>query len=559
MKSMENIVSKSKLNYKQKRAMSTDFFQQYLFPDLLPIAPKQKFSHEIRSKLPLKLKCEKLNTLINKFGFENAWYSILATHIYKLHQPSFDYLLEQKELSNAIILDADILDSLSIGEIGTLYEFSLTLINRDKRKQQGQYFTPDDVAQVMAKKTLSFPEGKIWVDPCSGVGNLSFWLVKLQKDPESFLINKLYLIDKDAFALFIARTLFTLAFQNKSKNLFLDIAPRFIVADFLFSSNLPAFDFAILNPPYVEVEPDNKFETAKARNLYAYFLERVIKLSKGFISISPQTFTHAQRFRSLRQLLLTNMKDISIYCFDNVPDTIFRGIKFGSTNTNKVNSTRAAIIVAKAESKFPSFRITPLLRWRAQERPKMLEHIDDYLTNVEPSPDIFPKIQKDLLPLYKDIRKIKKCLANIVSSRQTRYKLIVPSTPRYFISALRREVRRSSFRILYFYNKQDYDLAYLLLNSCFAYWWWRINDGGMTISEKTLLSLPILDNIPIDPLLISELEQSELTNRVVKRNAGKDNENVKHNTELVEKIDQRLFPKFAPALKRLHNNSDISI
>jgi hypothetical protein len=253
------------------------------------------------------------------------------------------------------------------------------------------------------------------------------------------------------------------------------------------------------------------------------------------------------------------MKDISIYCFDNVPDTIFRGIKFGSTNTNKVNSTRAAIIVAKAESKFPSFRITPLLRWRAQERPKMLEHIDDYLTNVEPSPDIFPKIQKDLLPLYKDIRKIKKCLANIVSSRQTRYKLIVPSTPRYFISVLRREVRRSSFRILYFYNKQDYDLAYLLLNSSFAYWWWRINDGGMTISEKTLLSLPILDNIPIDPLLISELEQSELTNRVVKRNAGKDNENVKHNTELVEKIDQRLFPKFAPALKRLHNNSEVSI
>ena len=559
MKSMENIVSKSKINYKQKRSRSTDSFQQYLFPDLLSITPKQKLSYETKSKLCLKLKYEKLNTLIYKFGFENAWYSILATHIYNLHKPKFDYLLEQKEFSNATILDEDILDSLSIGEIGTLYEFSLTLINRDKRKQQGQYFTPDDVAQVMAKKALSFPEGKIWVDPCSGVGNLSFWLVNLQKDPEKFLTNQLYLIDKDAFALFIARTLFTLTFQNKSKNLFLDIAPRFIVADFLFSSNLPAFDFAILNPPYVEVEPDNRFETAKARNLYAYFLERVIKLSKGFISISPQTFTHGQRFGSLRQLLLKNMMEISIYCFDNVPDTIFRGIKFGSTNTNKANSTRAAIIVAKAESKSPSFKITPLLRWRTQERPKMLQHIDDYLTNVEPSPDIFPKIQKDLLPLYNEVKRIKKCLRHIVSPHPTRYRLIVPSTPRYFISALRKEVRRSSFRILYFYNKREYDLAYLLLNSSFAYWWWRINDGGMTISEKTLLSLPIPNNIPIDPLLISELEQSELTNRVVKRNAGKDIENVKHNTELVEKIDQRLFPKFAPALGRLHNNSEVSI
>ena len=253
------------------------------------------------------------------------------------------------------------------------------------------------------------------------------------------------------------------------------------------------------------------------------------------------------------------MRDISIYCFDNVPDTIFRGVKFGSTNTNRTNSIRAAIIVAKAESKSRSFRITPLLRWRTKERTKMLERIDDYLTNVEPSSDIFPKIQKDLLPLYNKMKKIKKSLAYLVSPHPTRYKLIVPSTPRYFISALRKEVARSSFRTLYFYNKQEYDLAYLLLNSSFAYWWWRINDGGMTISEKTLLSLPTPADIPIDPVLISKLKQSEFTNRVVKKNSGKNNENVKHNAGLIEEINQRLFPRFAPAFKCLHNNSVITI
>ncbi|MDO8735153.1 MAG: N-6 DNA methylase [Elusimicrobiota bacterium] len=514
----------------------------------------------VKDALPSgKLEFNRLNILIDKFGIENAWYSILATHIYKLHQPRFDYLLKQKEFSSTSIQDSNILDSLSIGEISTLYEYSLSYLNKDKRKQEGQYFTPDDVAQVMAKRALSFPSDKIWVDPCSGVGNLSFWLIKLQENPESFLINQLYLIDKDALALFIARTLFTLAFQNKSKNLFLDIAPRFIVADFLFSSNLPAFDFAILNPPYVEVEPDNLFKTAKARNLYAYFLERVIRVSKGFVSITPQTFTHGQRFKTLRQLLLTNMRGISIYCFDNVPDTIFRGVKFGSTNTNKTNSIRAGIIVAKAESKSRSFRITPLLRWRTKERTKMLERIDNYLTEVEPSLDIFPKIQKDLLPLYDEMKKIKKCLAYLVCPRPTRYKLIIPSTPRYFISALRKEVSRSSFRILYFYNKQEYDFAYLLLNSSFVYWWWRINDGGMTISEKTLLSLPIPDNIPVDRRLISKIEYSEITNRVVKKNAGKNNENVKHDAELIEEINQKIFPRFASALKRLHNNSVITI
>lgn len=547
----------TKVTYKQKRKRRL-FVKEDMTPVIACWSSVNKIGGTRQRNIP-KVLIQKINILIDKLGIKNAWYSILATHIYKLHQSHYDYLLKQKEFSNASIQDSDMLDSISIGEIATLYEYSLAYFNRDKRKQEGQYFTPNDVAQVMAKKALSFPAGKIWVDPCTGVGNLSFWLVKLQENPESFLINQIYFVDKDPLALFIARTLFTLAFQNKSKSLFLDIAPRFIVTDFLFSDNLPAFDFAILNPPYVEVEPDYQFKTAESRNLYAYFLERVALLSKGFVSISPQTFTHGQRFKTLRQLLLTNMKDISIYCFDNVPDTIFRGVKFGSTNTNKVNSIRAGIIVAKAESKSQTFRITPLLRWRTKERAYMLEHIDDYLTELETTSDIFPKIQKDLLPLYNEMKKIKKCLAYIISPRPTQYKLVVPSTPRYFISALRKEVNRSSFRILYFYNKQEYDLAYLLLNSSFAYWWWRINDGGMTISEKTLLSLPIPDGILVDRQLISKLEYSEFTNRVVKKNAGKNNENVKHNNELIEEINKKLFPKFASAFKRLHNNSVITV
>ncbi|MCL5674137.1 MAG: Eco57I restriction-modification methylase domain-containing protein [Candidatus Omnitrophica bacterium] len=552
----------SKLQQKHRNTetlMIRDSYQQYLFPDMPLITSKREFLHKARSKTSLGLQCEKINILINKIGFENAWYSILATHIYQLHQSPFDYLLKQQEFANAVILDSDILYYLSIGEIATLYEYSLSYLNRNKRAQEGQYFTPDDVAQVMAKRSLFFPPDKIWVDPCSGIGNLSFWLIKLQSNPESFLTNQLYLIDKDALALFIARTLFTLSFQNKSKNLFIEIAPRFIVADFLFASELPAFDFAILNPPYVEVESDNRFKTAKTRNLYAYFLERVINLSRGFVSITPQTFTHGQRFKTLRQLLIENMKDISIYCFDNVPDTIFKGIKFGSTNTNKTNSIRASITVAKSESKFPCFKITPLLRWRTKERKKILESIDDYLTNVEPSVDIFPKIQKELLYLYYEVKKVKKTLVNLVSTNPTQYKLVIPTTPRYFISALRTEVNRSSFRILYFYNKKDYDLAYILLNSSYAYWWWRINDGGMTISEKTLLSLPIPDNIPVNSQLISKIEQSELTNRVFKKNAGKNNENVKHKAILIGEINQTLFLDFASALNHLHNNSVITI
>ena len=89
------------------------------------------------------------------------------------------------------------------------------------------------------------------------------------------------------------------------------------------------------------------------------------------------------------------------------------------------------------------------------------------------------------------------------------------------------------------------------------YWWWRINDGGMTISERTLLTLPIINEILVDKNLLFKIEQSEKTNIVIKRNAGKDNENVKHDLLLVREITKGLFPNFASTLELVHNNSVI--
>ena len=503
------------------------------------------------------LPIEKFNLLVEKQGLEKAWYSILATYLKNSNKQDLLYILSEREFNNSEVQDFDFLANLSVGEISVLYEYSLAYVDRDKRKQEGQYFTPDDVAQVMAKKAATFPKNKIWMDPCSGVGNLSYWLVKYQDNPEEFLKNNLILIDRDKLALFIARFILATHFQKNEKRLFEVIKTRFVVADFLLSDNLPKHDFAILNPPYVVVEPDSRFETSEARDLYAYFLEKVIKTSTGFVSISPQTFTNGQKFNSLRRLLIGAFTDICVYCFDNVPDNIFRGIKFGSKNTNTANSTRAGIIVARQNNGKQSFKITPLLRWRVKDRQKLFNSIDDFLAEITPRVDIFPKLQKDLLPLYELIRSQHKMLAHLVSQRQTQYKLTVPSTPRYFISALKRSVERSSFKTLYFYSERECNIAYLLLNSSYMYWWWRVNDGGMTISEKTLLTLPVIDGISVDDKLLSKIEHSETTNRVVKRNAGKDNENVKHDPLLIKEINNKLFPRFANALGALHSNSVI--
>ncbi len=497
------------------------------------------------------------NLMLDRLGLERAWYSILATNLSKTNRADLKYILDEKEFRHIEFQKFDFIEGLSVGEISALYEYSLAYLDRDKRKQEGQYFTPDDVARVMAKRAHFFPKNKIWLDPCSGVGNLSYWLIRCQENPEDFLKNSIFLIDRDKLALFIARFILTVSFQKKDKKLFKNLKSRFVVADFLLSDNLPRYDYAILNPPYVVVEPDMRFETSSARDLYAYFLEKVIKTSSGFVSITPQTFTNGQKFCSLRRLLLNNLSNIDIYCFDNVPDNIFRGIKFGSKNTNKTNSTRAGIIVAKQDGKEQVFRITPLLRWRVSKRQKLLDSIDSFLVQIKLKEDIFPKLQKDLLPLYDLAKKQEKILAYFISQRPTRYKLTVPSTPRYFISALKRSVERSSFKTLYFYNEKERNIAYLLLNSSYMYWWWRVNDGGMTISERTLLTLPIISGISVDKNLLSKIELSEQTNCVVKRNAGKDNENVKHNPSLIKEINKCLLPRFANALEILHNNSVI--
>src|SRR3989344_6417550 len=218
-------------------------------------------SRSIINSLPI----QDFNLVLDRLGLEQAWYSVLATHLNNLDRADLKYIAGENEFKNIEIQNFDFLDGFSVGEISVLYEYSLAYMDRDKRKQEGQYFTPDDVAQVMAKKALSFPKNKIWIDPCSGVGNLSYWLIWHQKNQEGFLKNNIYLIDRDKLALFIARFILAINFQKKDKKLFEKIKSRFVIADFLLSDNLPRHDYAILNPPYVMTEPDAQFETSSAR------------------------------------------------------------------------------------------------------------------------------------------------------------------------------------------------------------------------------------------------------------------------------------------------------
>ena len=514
----------------------------------------------------LDFDASQLDNLLNKYGIRNTWRGLLASHIQG--DKRFAYILETPEFKGAKFFDEDVLSGLSIGEIGVLYEYSVTRVNSDSRKSNGQFFTPDDVAIFMAEFSRKFPSGK-WLDPCSGIGNLSWHLVAIQDDPEQFLKENLILSDKDKLALLIARTLLTISFQRKRKDLFNEIAKNFVELDFLsVSSNekflnfdtsnsldgIPQHDYVIVNPPYLATEVDARFETARARDLYAYFMENIIKTSKGFISVTPQSFTNAGKFEDLRRLLLNNYNKITIFNFDNVPANIFRGIKFGSKNSNTANSIRAAITVAQPGR--GKRQITSLLRWRSHEREDLFRQAPRHLSSVEFSEVFFPKVSKRFEPLYSQVCQLPR-LGGTISRTETPYSLFVPSSPRYFISALKKPVKRASQHEIFFNSAKDRDIAYLLLNSSFMYWWWRVRDGGMTLSLETILSCPLLE-FKLNESLIRRLEESETKNKVYKQNAGAAQENVKHPKTLISALNKVVIPQFASLLGDIHENSDLT-
>ena len=513
-----------------------------------------------------KFDAKKLDGLLAKYGFKNTWLHLTATHLNS--EKKFQYILNSKEFEKARLLPNNLLEGLSIGEVSILYEYSAAKSNSKSRKSNGQFFTPDDVAEFMSSYSNKFDTG-VWLDPCSGIGNLSWHLVAAQSDPEDFLLNRLILSDKDEVALLIARCLLTMSFQKKHHDLFLRIKDKFIKFDFLsvadngqfdlFSSPksldaIPRHDFVIVNPPYLAAKVDNRFETSKAGDLYAYFLENIIKSSKGFISITPQSFTNAQKFKSLRRLLLDNFSNIKIFTFDNVPANIFRGIKFGSTNSNQANSIRAAIIIAMPSKGKP--QITSLLRWRTSERAYLFKNIENFLCDVALTEDFFPKVSSEYQKLYISLAGAK-TLKSIYSPKRTKYPLYIPSAPRYFIPALKKPAKRASQKVLYFSSEENRDYAYMAINSSLLYWWWRVRDGGMTLSLETLTSMPLPD-FKLKRNIIDELEKSEKTSKVYKQNAGAAQENVKHPKALIDKLNHAVIPEYAKLLVTLHENSELT-
>lgn len=376
--------------------------------------------------------------------------------------------------------------------------------NNEQKKENGVYYTPEDISMFMSIRTKLFDDGKgIWLDPCCGLGILAISLASIQDDPKEFILNRLIINEKDEKQLKIALS----NFQEK-----FGVVPKSMNQDFLeFNFEV---DYIIMNPPYF------KF---KESDIYAYFIEKACKTTKGFISINPTSYTNGVKFRNTRKLLL-NYTSLTSYHFDNIPGHIFDDAK-----------VRVSILIAHNNKE--ERKTTGQIRWKSKLRKNMIENLDDKLSSGIFSENIFYKTFPNTIQYIKDEKKLKDYLVP-----NSEFPLFVTNSPRYFITASTQVMDRKGQIKIYLKDFDSYNKALIMLNSSYLYWWWKISDSSLSLTKKTLLSLPWID-FDYSKTIIDRIINSEEVNKVYKKNAGKLQENIKHPKELISDLNSLFLDK----------------
>lgn len=437
--------------------------------------------------------------------------------------------------------------------ISELYEIGLAHINKDEKRQSGQYFTNMDVAKVMAKWFVLL-DGENICDVCCGTGNLilSFFDIIGETKSKELIYNKqIYLYDKDAIAMFICR-------KNIENRYGLELANKvnYIVCDFLNQDiHLPPNSKVISNPPYFKITNFNEQWNITAnmklsKEFYSCIMEKILKESISSVIITPYSFISGVKFYELRNILDKN--NGFIVSFDNVPGNIFSGKKHGIFNSNKSNSVRAAITVTENKKDIFGYRITPLIRFKTEERNLILNN--NVLNSIIPqtyqlsdSKKGYYKCDKSLIKIFKKWNEISNKTFNDLIVPEGDYSLCVPNSCRYFTIASTRELKRTGKDTIYFSNEEDFLLSYCLLNSSFCYWYWRLYDGGVTYPLRLKKQIPIFfDKFTKEQKnqlkkIAKEMIIKEKNYLTYKKNAGKQQENIKFPDIYREKINKILL------------------
>lgn len=499
--------------------------------------------------------------MLDQHSIELLWNHIcfraLATNRPDLiitNAPSYSFLDDS--------IDA-LFSDISLSTYSEIYEYGLAHVNKESKKKLGQYYTPEDTCEFMASllgNEIYSPSIKRIIEPCCGCGNLLMPLFKDSTESWKSITEKLILFDIDETAILVTKTRLIAKYApcggTVSVNDISSLAGDFLKQDIVLGEG----DVVIMNPPYGKCD-GNVYEecaTHAINDLYPLFVEKVSSAERA-VSIVPQSFIGSNAYESLRGFM-SDKSHGRIWAYDNVPSPMFNGRKHGIFNTNTSNSVRAAIIDSRSGR--GGFKISPLIRWKAEERPALFEHSMSVITGVEKTWEgdkPWGKVPKELERMH-DSALLYPPLSTLISKTGP-YTLDIPTSPRYYTSAAKKNLDRGMKHVIRFESYENMCLAYLILNSSWAYSWWRFYDGGITLTKTLLMDIPVPQEHDIDKVIkqAEQLFEKEETCTVYKKNAGKMNENVKFDASDINSNNRILFPNARyeelSALKNMHRNS----
>ena len=319
------------------------------------------------------------------------------------------------------------------------------------------------------------------------------------------------------------------------------------------------FDVIIGNPPYVEyskVRRDysiRRYKTESCGNLYAYVIERCFSIFKhnGRMGmIVPLSLTFSRDFTTLRSMLLDAKGLLQISSYDNIPDRLFTGAK-ESENTSKANQQRITIFTLHYSKSTPYIQTTPILRWKASERWRLLCELPLAEATNLCSPQSFPKIGTSKMKTFLQRWEASPQRLSALLTKYSSYSLVIPKTAGYYIAAYPTEMDRTKQMTLYFNDKRSQDIAFVTINSNVFFWFWRVFGDGFDVTTGVVGKCPIFSQIDGDFLQIADDLYNALPScTVYKGYRGVDVPNVNFNKrmDLLWRADEWIIRNVAPDL-----------
>lgn len=221
----------------------------------------------------------------------------------------------------------------------TEYSFALarefsTVVPVDLRKSSGQFFTPIEVAQFMAKMARPSLKDTRILDAGAGTGILACALCEMLPRGSRKVIIDLYELDSTLSIACEEALRYSKSWILKNKDIKLEYTINdedFILSNAevfdrgLFASNgKMLYNIAIANPPYYKVSRNDNVAVVAQRtmsgqpNIYAIFMSTMAKLLQAngtMVTITPRSFSAGDYFKRFRKELFNEVIPEAVHLF----------------------------------------------------------------------------------------------------------------------------------------------------------------------------------------------------------------------------------------------------